>query len=91
MPAHLEAHDYEPVGDDPVLYEIRINGHLGPTLLTAFPALVAQQEGRETVLTGLLPDAAALYGVLAQVESLGLELLEVHKVRPPRQQDPGFA
>jgi hypothetical protein len=43
MRDHLEAHDHVPMADDPVLYQIRINGHLGPTLLTAFPALVAQQ------------------------------------------------
>jgi monoterpene epsilon-lactone hydrolase len=91
MPVHLTALDHEPMGDDPVLYQIRVNGHLGPTLLTAFPALVPQQQGAETVLTGLLPDAAALYGVLAEIESLGLDLLEVRKVRPRRQQDPGFA
>ncbi|HEY1001437.1 MAG TPA: hypothetical protein VGD83_17510 [Streptosporangiaceae bacterium] len=58
------------------------NGHLGPTLLTAFPALVPRQQGAETVLTGLLPDIAALYGVLAEFESLGLDLLEVRRVHP---------
>jgi epsilon-lactone hydrolase len=83
MPAHLTAPDHEPMGDDPVLYQIRVNGHLGPTLLSAFPALASQQQGAETVLTGLLPDAAALYGILAEVEALGLDLLEVRKVRPP--------
>ena len=77
------------MGDDPALYEIRVSGHLGPTLLTAFPAFMPQQQGAETVLTGLLPDAAALYGVLAEVEALGLDLLEVRKVRPWRHQDPG--
>jgi len=91
MPVHLTAADYGPMGDDPVLYQIRVNGHLGPILLTAFPALVPQQQGAETVLTGLLPDAAALYGVLAEVEALGLDLLEVRRVRPGRHQDPGFA
>jgi hypothetical protein len=30
----------------------------------------------------LLPDAAALYGVLAEIEALGLDLLEVRKIRP---------
>jgi hypothetical protein len=70
------------MGDDPVLYQFRVNGHLGPTLLTAFPALVSRLQGTETVLTGLLPDAAALYGVLAEIESLGLDLLEVRKIRP---------
>jgi epsilon-lactone hydrolase len=70
------------MGDDPVLYQIRVNGHLGPTLLAAFPTLAPRQDGTDTVLTGLLPDAAALYGVLAEIEALGLDLLEVRKIRP---------
>ncbi|MEU9875626.1 hypothetical protein [Streptomyces phaeochromogenes] len=41
-----------------------------------------EQQGTETVLTGLLPDAAALFGVLSAVEALGLDLLEVRRVRP---------
>jgi len=36
----------------------------------------------DTVLTGLL-DRSALYGVLAEVEALGLDLVEVRKLRPP--------
>ena len=60
----------------PVLYAIRIHGHLGAPLLSAFPALVPQRHGADTVLTGLL-DRSALYGVLAEVEALGLDLLEV--------------
>lgn len=90
-PVHLITLENEPMGDEPVLYQIRVNGHLGPTLLMAFPALVPQQQGAETVLTGLLPDAAALYGVLAEVEALGLDLLEVRKVRPRPHHGPGFA
>jgi hypothetical protein len=73
------------MGED--LYQIRVNGHLGPTLLTAFPALAPQQHGAETVLTGLLPDSSALYGILAEIEALGLDLLEVRKI-PPRHQPP---
>jgi monoterpene epsilon-lactone hydrolase len=73
------------MGDDPVRYEFRVHGHLGPTLLTAFPALVSHQQGAETVLTGLLPDAAALYGVLAEIEALGLDLLEVRRIQPPAE------
>jgi hypothetical protein len=71
------------MGEDPLLYQFRINGHLGPTLLTAFPALVPDQQGSETVLTGLLPDTAALFGILAEIEALGLDLLEVRKIRQP--------
>jgi hypothetical protein len=32
------------------------------------------------VLTGALPDRAALHGVLAEIEALGLELLEVRRL-----------
>jgi len=60
-------------------YEIRIRGTLGGTLRVAFPGLLAQEDRGETVLTGRLPDQAALYGVLAQIEALGLELIEVRR------------
>jgi hypothetical protein len=55
--------------------EFRIRGHLGKSLLGAFPSLHAEADGSDTVLTGPLPDQAALHGVLAQIEALGLELL----------------
>ncbi|MHB9863371.1 hypothetical protein [Streptomyces sp. YIM S03343] len=63
----------------PVPYLIRIKGHLGATVLSAFPALAPQQHGGHTVLTGLL-DRSALYGVLAEIEALGLDLLEIRKL-----------
>jgi hypothetical protein len=59
-------------GASPV--HIRVNGHLGATILSAFPALA--HHGVHTVLTGLL-DRSALYGVLAAIEALGLDLLEI--------------
>jgi hypothetical protein len=68
----------------PALYTIRINGHLGAMMLSAFPAMVPQWRGAETVLTGLL-DRSALYGVLAEIDALGLDLLEVRQLEP----DPG--
>jgi SAM-dependent methyltransferase len=72
------------MGDDPVLYQIQVGGHLGPTLLAAFPSLTPQYQGTETVLTGLLPDSSALYGVIAGLEALGLDLLEVRRPDGPR-------
>jgi hypothetical protein len=63
----------------PVLYVIRIHGHLGATVLFAFPALAPQRDGADTVLTGHL-DRSALYGVLAEIEALGLDLLEVRQL-----------
>jgi hypothetical protein len=44
--------------------------------------MTSQRRGAHTVLTGIL-DQAALYGVLNQVEALGLDLLEVRRLKPP--------
>ena len=65
----------------PGLYTIRIKGRLGATGLSAFPSMVPELKGGETVLTGLLEDRSALFGVIAQIEALGLELLEVRQIR----------
>ena len=67
----------------PQQYEISVRGHLGETMRSAFPALRAQPRGPDTVLIGALPDQAALHGVLAEIDALGLELLEVRRVNPP--------
>jgi hypothetical protein len=64
----------------PRWYQIRIRGVLGQTVLGAFPALQARAENGDTVLTGMLADQAALYGVLAEAEALGLELVEVRRL-----------
>ena len=85
---HPTTDDDEDMGDDPVLYQIRVGCHLGPTLLTAFPAFVPEQQGTETVLTGLLPDTAALFGVLARIEALRLDLLEVRRLAPAPAEPP---
>jgi hypothetical protein len=65
-------------------YEIHIAGALSETLLGAFPDFHAERcGGRETVLTATLPDQAALHGALAQIEALGLQLLEVRRCGAP--------
>jgi hypothetical protein len=71
------------VVSSPALYAIRLEGRLGPSALSAFPAMVSQVKGSETVLTGLLEDSSALFGVVAQIEALGLELIELRQIRPP--------
>ena len=81
MRVHLPALDHGVMDPAPVQYTIRIHGHLGATVLSAFPALVPQHHGADTVLTGLL-DRSALYGVLAEVEALGLDLVEVRQLMP---------
>jgi hypothetical protein len=58
-------------------YEIRVRGHLGAAMLRAFPALAAVTQGEDTLLRGCLQDQAAVYGLVAKLEALGLELLEL--------------
>ena len=61
-------------------YEIRVRGHLGAKIRRAFPALTAQTRGKDTLLSGCLPDQAAVYRVIAKLEALGLELLELRRL-----------
>jgi hypothetical protein len=90
IPGHLTAGDDGVMDLAPARYMIRINGHLGATMVTAFAALASQYQGADTVLTGLL-DRSALYGVLAEIEALGLDLLEIRKLccAKPAQVLPG--
>ena len=83
MRFHLPALDHGRMDQAPARYMIRINGHLGTTMLSAFSALAPQHHGAHTVLTGLL-DRSALYGVLAEIDALGLDLLEVRQLEPDR-------
>jgi len=74
----------------PGLYAIRIRGRLGATALSAFPSMVSELKGSETVLTGLLEDRSAVFGVLAQIEALGLELVELRQIRArPKSHESG--
>jgi hypothetical protein len=84
MSVHLPALDHGVMDPAPAArYAIRIHGHLGATMLSAFPTLVPRWRGADTVLTGLL-DRSALYGVLAEVEALGLDLVEIRQLAPRR-------
>ena len=84
MRPHLLARDDGGMDPAPALYRIRIKGRLGATVLSAFPALAPRHHGAYTVLTGVL-DQSALYGVLAEIEALGLDLLEVRRLTPNRR------
>lgn len=59
-------------------YHLRVNGHLDASWRAWFAPLQLQHEPNgTTVLAGTLPDQAALYGVLLQINRLGLELLSL--------------
>jgi hypothetical protein len=75
MPADKDA----TCGDGRRCYEIRVRGPIGPTVMQAFPTLTATRSGHDTLLTGSLPDQSALYGVIYQLETLGMQLLEIRR------------
>jgi len=67
---------------------IRVNGPRSHHTVRV-PALAQRHHGAHTVLTGLL-DRSALFGVLAEIEALGLDLLEIRKLtRTAHRQKPG--
>lgn len=71
-------------------YEIRVERHLGSTAAALFPGFEVRHEGDgSSVLTGALPDQAALHGALARVLELGLVLVEVRAVADTRHASPG--
>ena len=67
----------------PMVYQIRIKGHLDREWEAWFEGLAITQAGNgETLLTGSVIDQAALYGLLRKVRDLGLPLIAVSQVQP---------
>jgi hypothetical protein len=67
----------------PILYQIRIKGHLGREWTDWFEGLtITLGESGETLLTGRVVDQAALHGLLKKVRDLGMPLLAVNRVEP---------
>lgn len=61
-------------------YEIRVAGTLPPEALLDFERLTASVEPVETVVHGPLRDQAALNGLLARLETFGVEVLEIRRL-----------
>jgi hypothetical protein len=64
----------------PSNYEIRVIGVLPPEALIDFERLTASVEPVETVLHGPLRDQAALHGLLARLQTFGVQVLEVRRL-----------
>jgi hypothetical protein len=67
-------------------YEIRIKGRLSDNLSSAFEDFTASVKPAETIMRGPVRDQSELQGLLARIQSLGLELIEVRRL-PPGQAD----
>ncbi|MFC2025589.1 hypothetical protein ACFLUC_00160 [Chloroflexota bacterium] len=69
--------------DQPMLYQIRIKGHLGPRWTGWFGGFtITLEEDGDTLLTGPVVDQAALHGLLRKVRDLGIPLISVTGVEP---------
>jgi hypothetical protein len=78
-----DKHNPKPNPGQPAVYQIRVQGHLGPQWTDWFEGLtITQDEDGETLLTGPVVDQAALYALLRRVRDLGLPLLSVTRVEP---------
>jgi hypothetical protein len=67
----------------PMIYQIRIKGHLGREWADWFEGLaIMALDNGETLLTGPVIDQAALHGLLRKVRDLGMPLLSVVCVKP---------
>jgi hypothetical protein len=66
---------------DSLSCEIRVKGHLAQHWCDWLGGLaIENQPNGEALLSGSLPDQAALYGVLRQMRDLGLALVSVRCV-----------
>ena len=70
--------------DQPMVYQIRIKGHLGSKWRDWFDGLsITLEDNGDTLLTGPVADQAALHGLLRKVRDLGMPLISAIRVKPP--------
>ncbi|HLZ58774.1 MAG TPA: hypothetical protein VKR06_17680 [Ktedonosporobacter sp.] len=71
-------------------YQIRIKGHLDLNWQDWFAGLqIVHESSGTTLLSGHLPDQAALFGVLLKISSLGLTLLSLETKEATERQERG--
>ena len=75
--------------NQPMVYQIRIKGHLGQQWTEWFEGLtITLEENGDTLLTGPVVDQAALHGLLKKVRDLGMPLISVDPVKPSQADAP---
>ena len=67
--------------DQPMVYQIRIEGHLSRQWTDWFEGLtITLEDNGDTLLTGLIIDQAALYGFLKKARDLGIPLVSIRPI-----------
>lgn len=68
---------------EPMVYQIRVKGHLGSQWTDWFGGLtITLEDNGDTLLTGPVIDQAALHGLLKKVRDLGMPLLSISFIEP---------
>lgn len=71
----------KPHPDQPTVYQIRVESHLGPDWTDWFEGLtITREDNGNTLLTGPVVDQAALFGLLKKVRDLGMPLVSVNRI-----------
>ena len=74
---------------EPMVYQIRIKGHLGRQWTGWFEGLsITLEDNGDTLLTGPVVDQSALHGLLRQVRDVGTPLLSVIRLQPDQADAP---
>jgi hypothetical protein len=88
------SNDLDPKTDpnQPMIYQVRLQGHLGRGWTDWFGAgvTITLEDNGETLLTGPVVDQAALYGLLRKVRDLGLPLISVTRAQTDQIDGPDF-
>ena len=65
--------------NQPTIYHIRIQGHLGRQWAGRFEELsITLEDDGTTLLTGPVVDQAALHGILRRIRDLGITLISIN-------------
>lgn len=74
--------------EKPYTYQVKVKGRLSDEWSSWFEGFqIIPQLEDETLLTGEVPDQAALHGLLARIANLGMPLLSVTCLDEPSQKD----
>ena len=68
--------------DQPMVYQIRVKGHLGRQWTDWFEGMTITLEEGDTLLTSPVVDQAALHGLLRKVRDLGIPLISAICIKP---------
>ena len=72
--------------DQPMVYQIRVKGHLGPKWTNWFGGMtITLKDNGDTLLTGPVVDEAALHGLLRKMRDLEMPLISAFRVKLPRR------